>query len=192
MAITTLANVKEYLAIPSGTTTEDDLITDLMNASITFIQSETDQYFEPVAETRYYGIKNCEYRKLFLDEYLQTITTLTNGDSDATEISSSNYILMPKNRNAYKEIWLKSSSIYSWESDIDDGEFIVVEGTWGLFSSVPDDIRRIADRLTAYFYRQKDNHQDFDRTVIASSGVILPANVPSDIMRTIYHYRKIL
>lgn len=39
-ALTTLANTKQALGVPSGTTTDDTLITDLINAATKFIQNE--------------------------------------------------------------------------------------------------------------------------------------------------------
>ena len=192
MALTTLAKVKSYLGIPTATTTDDDLITSFMNSSISFITQETDQIFEPTTLTKYYGKDSVDGRKLLLDEYIQSVDTVTNGDTEETEIASSNYFLMPKNKNAFTEIWLTSSSIYSWEYDDSEGEFITIEGSFGLFSSVPTIIEHTANRLTAYLYRQKDNHQDLDRAVVASSGVILPSSIPTDVLRVLKDYRKII
>lgn len=192
MAYTTTAKIKEYLGIPFNLNTDDDLISDLLLRATEIINKETGQKFEPVTLTKEYGYQTVDRfnypRTLMLDDYLQTVTTLTNGDG--TVITYDQYILLPKNRNAYTSIVLKSNAD-GWTFDDMYDSFISVAGTWGLFSSVPADVEHYTIRLIAYLYKQKDNHQDLDRTLIAGNTTILPQSMPNDILGFFKRYRKV-
>lgn len=192
MAYTTLAKVKEYLGIASDITTDDTLLGDIILRATEIIDAETGQSFEPYTATKEYGYQSIDRynfpRTLYLDDYLQTITTLTNGDG--VVITSDKYTLLPKNRNAYTSIVLKSDAD-GWTFDDMYDSFISVAGTWGLFSTVPKDVEHFTIRLVAYLYKQKDNHQDLDRTLIAGNTTILPQSLPSDISSFFRRYRKV-
>lgn len=198
MAYTTTAKIKEYLGIPSDVTTDDTLLGDILLRASDIIEAETGQSFEPVTLTKEYFRTSVNYDYdnvvtyghryyLELDEYLQTVTTLTNGDSSV--IPSTGYILLPKNKNAYTKIYLKST--YSWEFPDLQESTISVTGTWGLFGTVPKDVEHFTIRLVAYLYKQKDNHQDLDRTLIAGNTTILPQSMPNDIIGFFKRYRKV-
>lgn len=188
MAYTTLAKVKAYLGIPTGTTDDDTLLDDLILRAVDIIESETGNNFEPVTETRYFDHTYVHYRTLNLEDFLQTVTTLTNGDGNV--ISNSDYTLMPKNRSAYTQIVLKSSVDGFTFEDLHDS-FISVAGTWGIYSAVPKDVEHYTIRLVSYLYKQKDNHQDLDRTLIAGNTTILPQSMPMDMFNFFRRYRKI-
>ena len=188
MAYTTLENVKTYLGIPTVTTSDDALITNLMQQSIDFIDRYVGYKFESFSDTRYFE-SNCIIElSLLLDYPLLSISTLTNGDS--TTILSSQYRLYPLNSEAKWEIGFKSTSTVFWNfTNYDD--VIAVAGAWGLFSSCPSEITHISNRLAAYLYRQKDNTGDLDRTVALASGYLLPQNLPNDLMQVLNKYRRI-
>jgi len=191
MAYTTTAKIKEYLGIPSDVTTDDTLIGDILTRATTIINSETGQSFEPVTLTKEYFRSSIDFNHypyyLELDEYLQTVTALTNGNGEV--IPSNGFILLPKNRNAYTKILLKSD--YSWEFDDLYESTISIVGTWGLFSTVPADVTHFTIRLVSFLYKQKDNHQDLDRTIIAGDSTILPQSLPSDMYNFFRRYRKV-
>lgn len=194
MAYTTLAKVKTYLGIESDNTVDDSLLTDLLSRAVTMIEKETGQNFEPVTATKEFSRECIDYnsipRVLYLDKYyLQTLTEVTNGNSQT--IPNSDLVLTPKNQSAYTKIHIKSSSTHSWEFDDLYDSFISVEGTWGLFATVPADVEHYTIRLIAYLYKQKDNHQDLDRTLIAGNTTILPQSMPNDILGFFKRYRKI-
>lgn len=188
MAYATLDNVKIYLGLEEDVNDDDLLLEDLILRATSIIDSETGNHFEPVADTKYYDHTCTDLRTLQLADYLQTVTTLTNGD-DAV-ISPSHYILMPKNQQAYTQIILKSVASGWTFNDLYES-FISVEGTWGMFSTVPKDVEHYTIRLVAYLYKQKDNHQDLDRTLIAGNTTILPQSMPTDMLNFFRRYRKI-
>lgn len=192
MAYTTLELVKEYLGISDDTVTDDDLLEDIILRATEIINKETGQKFEPYTATKEYGYQCVDRynlpRVLELDEYLQTITTLTNGDG--TVIPSTDYTLQPKNKSAYSKIVLKSNAA-GWTFDDMYDSFISINGTWGLYPTVPKDVEHYTIRLVAYLYKQKDNHQDLDRTLIAGNATILPQSMPNDIIGFFKRYRKV-
>lgn len=188
MAYATLAEIKQYLGIDTLITTDDTLLTALLARATAIINNETGNSFEPVTLTKMYDHSKVKYRTLELDEYLQTITTLTNGNDEV--IPGTDYILLPKNMNAYSQIVLKSS-VSGWEFEDLYDSFITVVGTWGFYAVVPSDVTHYTIRLVSYLYKQKDNHQDLDRTLIAGNTTILPQSLPSDMINFFKRYRKI-
>lgn len=187
MAYVTVERIKGYLGIEEEETSDDVLLEELLLSSEDFIDKYTGNTFVSVSKTKYYQHSNLVGRTLVLDDYLQSITTLTNGDGNI--LTSEKYILMPKNGSAYSEILLKSD--YSWEFDDILESFITIVGMWGLFSTAPQEIAHATIRLVSYLYRQKDNHQDLDRTIVAGNSTILPQNLPIDVKMILNKYRKI-
>lgn len=187
MAYTTLESVKEYLGIEEEEDTDDSLLESLILTSEDFIDKYTSNSFESVEKTKHYFHYSLVKNTLILDDFIQSVTTLTNGDGNI--IPSNQYILLPKNGSAYTEILLKSS--YSWEFDDIDESFITVNGMWGLYSTAPSEISHATIRLTSYLYRQKDNHQDIDRTIVTGNSTILPQSLPADLRMILGKYRKI-
>lgn len=191
MAYTTTAKIKEYLGIPSAVTTDDTLLGDLLLRASQIINDETGQSFEAVTATKLYYRNSISFNTLpyylELDEYCQTVTELVNGNGQI--IPSNGYILLPKNKKAFTKIYLKSD--YSWEYDDLYESFVSVTGTWGLYATCPKDVEHYTIRLVTYLYKQKDNHQDLDRTLIAGNTTILPQSMPNDILGFFKRYRKV-
>ena len=113
--------------------TDDALLSDLLDRITVMMNSYLGRAQTAAAGTRYYS-KDAQDpdngRILWVDADLQTITTLTNGDSDATVIPDTEYWLLDRNSGPpYYAIELESASTYSWEWD-EDG-WVSVLGTWG-------------------------------------------------------------
>jgi hypothetical protein len=133
--------------------TDDDLVQDALEDAASYIESWTGKIFEAETDTRYYRQEAVDWLTLYLDRDCLTVTELLEGDENATEITSANYWLLPRNAGPpYRRIELKADSDYSWDWTT-DGE-ISVTGTWGYSASAPNDIRRAAVVLAAYLYRQ--------------------------------------
>jgi len=168
--------------------TDDDLIEDCIDDAVEYIESRTGKSFVATTDTRYYRQEAVNYLTLTLDEDLLTVTTLTKGDEDGTEIDSDDYWLLPRNEGPpYRRIELKENSDHSWDWTT-DGE-ISVAGTWGFSSNPPDDILRAVKVLAAYFYRQKDT-QVFDVVAVPEAGVItIPQGIPATVNKIIAKYQ---
>ena len=178
MAYTTLAAVKRYLDIDSDD--DDVLLSELIDRAQDAIDDYTGRVFEAATETRYYESGAVKDRTLYLDRDLLSITTLTNGDSSSTAITSTDYWLVPRNDGPpYYGIRLKSSVSTTWEFDVD--YWVTVVGTWGWSTTAPAAIQQACIRWAAYMYRQKDASV-FDTTAIPDQGVILsPQGIPRDV-----------
>jgi len=169
--------------------TDNELLEDLLEEAVAYIESRTGKIFEAVTNTRYYRQDAVDYLTLYLDEDLLTVTTLTEGDEDGTEIPLTDYWLLPRNDGPpYRRIELKADSDYSWDWAT-DGE-ISVEGTWGFSATAPGDIVRAAVKLAAYLYRQKDS-QVWDVVAVPDAGIIqVPQGIPATVKRIIAKYQN--
>lgn len=187
MGYANLADLKDYLGISDSTTTDDMLLSNLIRRASAAIDTYCGRKFEATTATRHYEADAVDGCYLYLDDDLLSVTTLTNGDSDATTIASTEYWLWPRNDGPpYNAIRLEANSDYSWEVDTD--YMISVEGEWGWSKSAPADVAHACVRLSAYYYQQKDT-PTFDTTVIPEAGVItVPQGIPHDVRLLIDPY----
>lgn len=171
--------------------TDDDLLEDLLDRVTARIEIETSRNFEAETKTNYYDSSaySTEDHLLYLSDDLLTITTLTNGDSDATEIPDTEYRLLPRNEGPpYWSIKLHSDSTYYWEWDTDG--WVSVAGTWGYSATPPDDIVEACLEWTAYTYRLRDS-QVFDVSAFPVDGVIqIPKGIPLSVRLALEPYVK--
>jgi len=192
MMYITAEDLRRYLGAEA--TTQDDLLQEAISDAQTYIESQTNRWFEARTATRYFErAKRDEHNSaiLHLDADLLTVTTLTNGDSDGTEITSDYYWLLDRNEGPpYHQIQLTSGDGYYWQWDEDC--WVSVLGTWGYSATPPADIRRACTALAAYFYRQKDA-QTFDTTAVVESGaLVIPQGIPATVDRILLRYRKMI
>ncbi|RLC82299.1 MAG: hypothetical protein DRJ03_19235 [Chloroflexi bacterium] len=168
---------------------DDTLLGQLLDRATSAIESYTGWIFEAASDTRYFDSDAVEDSVLWVGGDLVSITTLTNGDDDGTEISSDDYRLLPRNDGPpYHAIQMLSDTTTTWEFDV-DGEVSIL-GSWGYSASPPDDIVHACIRLAAYFYRQKDA-QVFDVTAIPDAGVIqIPQGIPADVRLILSRYPR--
>ena len=117
-----------------GTGQTVDLLKVIVSASQQ-VERETQRYFVPRVQTRYYDGRawdrggNVVKGELYLDRDLQTLTSLTNGDT--TTISSTDYTLAPRNSETGKTIIrLIPTSGVGWTNDTGDPEGVAVAGIW--------------------------------------------------------------
>jgi len=189
MAYADLGDLRGYLDIVDAS--DDAILQEALDDAKAWIDGYTNRVFEAVTQTRYYQRDAIYWRGkhlLVVDRDLLTITTLTNGDADATAIPATEYWLWPRNDTPYWGIRLETDSAYDWEFDTD--YWVSVAGTWGYSATCPDDIRRAALHLAAFFYRQKDS-QVFVTTAMPEAGVItIPQGIPATVMRVVERYQK--
>jgi len=191
MSYIEVGELKDYLGITE--TTDDALIGDAIADAVDYIERETHRVFTATTLTKYYGreaLDPCNSKLLHLDDDLLTITTLTNGDSSSTAITSADYTLLPRNSTPYHAILLTTNGSSYWQFDTD--YWVSVAGTWGYTATPPGDIKRATTVLAAYYYHQKDS-QVFDTTAIPEAGVItIPAGIPATVTRIIGKYTEYL
>lgn len=190
MAYASLAQVKSYLGIATDETTDDVLLDALLKRATKAIETYCGRKFEATTATRYYEMDAVEGTYLYLDDDLISVTTLTNGDSDSTAITSTYYWLWPRSDGPpYHAIrLLDSQTTHSWECD--SGYMISVLGSWGWSATPPEDVAHACIRYSAYMYHQKDSGA-YDVTVFPAEGVItVPQGIPADVKILLSPYRR--
>lgn len=192
MSYVTLSDVKTYSGI--SLSTDDSLITSLIDRAQKAIETKTHRIFEAsVDTTKYFSVDNTGWRTLYFDEDICAITTIkTNADngSGGIIIPSTDYVTEPRNRTPYYAIKILSSSSYDWEYTDDPENGISITGKWAYSLTPPDDIKHACIRLVNYYYHQKDAAV-FDTTAIPDAGVIqIPQGIPADVEILLSPYVK--
>jgi len=186
MAYVSVAEFKQYQGISEAT--DDALIQALIAGAQADIESHYGIEFEATEDTRYYEHDAVDGLSLTLGKWLLSITTLTNGDSDATVIPDTEYFLIDRSGPPYYEIRLKANSTYSWELDTD--YWISVLGEWGWSETADANIKLACNRYTAYLYHQKDSGV-YDVTTFPEQGMIIvpKGGMPGDVKSLLDPYR---
>lgn len=119
-------------------TEDDNLLHHYAIKASRIIDRECARVFYPKVETRIYDIPKT--RKLKFDKDLLSVTTLTNGDD--SEISSSEYFLLPYNESPKYALELEPASASIWQIDASGGRYqkgvIDVLGVWGCHDEYGD------------------------------------------------------
>ena len=194
MAYTTLADVKEYLSIPSATTDDDDLITDLIARAQAAIDTHCRDTFEASADTdvTFDAVADVDGPELYFGRHtFASITSITNGDG--TTVASTSYVTQPRNDTPYFAVRLLSSKGISWTYEDDPEDAITVSGKRAYSTSAPADIVQACVRFVAWMYRQKDTSADVDRPLLTGDGnIIMPSAIPNDVKAKLEPYRRLV
>jgi hypothetical protein len=136
MAYCTLADVKQYLNIPTGTTTDDDLLSVIIAAAHQRINDYTKRRFEAVADaTRYFDAsQDTDGRVLELGYDISHISAVTNENGSA--VASTEYITSPRNLTPWREIILRSTGTTTWGFTTTPEDAITVTGRWAVMDRV--------------------------------------------------------
>jgi len=152
------------------------------------VEAYTRRVFETGADaTRYYGSEALDGQWLHLDADLYSLTSIANGDSSATAVSTDDITLFPMNEGPpYHKLRLDTNSSSVWEVDTD--YWIGVTGKWAYCDTPPSAIVRATLRWAGYLYQQKD--APYTRTIAnTATGIVeIPATVPDDVYELIDPY----
>lgn len=188
MAYATLTELRAYIKATS--TSDNDLLTDLLARAQALIDHHTGRTFEASGDTtRYFRVADARGRELRLDADLCQITSVTNGDGNT--VASTQYTVEPRNTTPWHTIRLKSASAVYWtySTDAEDDE-IAIAGRWAYSLVAPADISQATIRWAAYLYRQKDASV-FDVTATPELGVLtIPQGIPQDVRVMLAPYRR--
>lgn len=199
MGYTTLETVKLYLDIPDEDENDDEILQLLIEEAQKVIETFCRQVFEVTEDsTKYFRLLplnrggKFDGRSLFLDDPLYEITTIVNGDGVA--FSPTDYVTTPWDEPPFFVIELRQSTGVVWRpnSTYPSETVIAVVGKWGYSLSAPDDIRHATTRLAAWFYNQRKNSSDMDRTISVGDMTILPSRIPSDVYDLIKSYQRVV
>ena len=181
MAYCTTAWVKSLVDIKSPG--DDNLIDSLIDAAQQAIDGYCHRSFEASADTTRYIDAVGDHvrgRVLHLDDIgeLAAVTTITNGDG--VEVTSGEYVLVPRNKTPYTAIRLLGSSGKTWTYSTDWEDAISITGRWAYSSSAPAIIQEACASLAAFYYRQKDAPFT-DVTAVEVGVVVRPVGIPTHI-----------
>jgi len=174
---------------------DDALIGGIITRAIAIVEEYTGRVFEASSDIKKFDAElDVDGRTLFLNsEDLVSVTSIINGDSDAGDITSSDYVLEPRNVVPKFAITLRAASTAYWSQDTDSNnvEAISVDGKWGYSASPPADIKQAVIRLTLWLYKQRSTEIELDRPLLTNDGVtILPSRWPGDVMSILNQYKK--
>jgi hypothetical protein len=189
---TTLQNIKDRLNPSSDvvSATDDTFLERVVEGVSRWIDGETGRQFFCSIETRLYDVPEDE--TLWFDCDYYSLTTVTNGDG--TELTTSDYRVLPTNTTPKYGIELKDSSLYVWMPDAngDDDAVISVAGSVGYSVTAPFDIRETCEDIVVNIYKRRDgNNSSADSVVTAGGLVITPKDVSAMTRKTLARYVRV-
>ena len=198
----TLAQVREFGKFKSGETDDDDLLTNLITRVSAMFDAWTGYHsgFVPSDdETRYYDADaiavdayddGVRVGDLLLEDTLVSITSLTNGDGDATAISSDDYFLMPRSFERKHFIRIKEASSVDFEFDTDG--YVVVAGKYGYTLTTPEDVRQAVIEAVLHLYdRAKNKRHSGNEVKQSMDGIQITLNsMPKSFKAAVDQYKK--
>jgi hypothetical protein len=186
----TIDQLQTRLGMP-GTLAAD--ITANMNLALTnasaIIDEQTHRHFEAMTDsTRLHDYATfVEGRRLWLQGDLAQVTSVTNGDGQAIQLTSIK--TDPLYNTPYFGLTLKTNSSQYWSNGNAD---IAVTGRWAYSVTAPDAIVQATLRLAEWFYRQPSNALDLDRAVIVGNTTIAPSAIPADVFVILRPYMRVV
>jgi hypothetical protein len=147
-----LWNLKGYMGL--GTETDQDW---LLQQCLDNAEGAIDEY----CRRSFVGTPGTVYANRFeqdrvrnntfwLQEDLHTLVSLTLGDSQSVPLGS--IWLQPREGPPYRGIQLKSSFVYTWNTDQD----MVIAGTWGVGTVAPYAVQQATLEYATFLFRGKD------------------------------------
>jgi len=186
-----LETLKDYLDISD---TGDDIILEgAIERAQAAIETFTNRVFEAASDTKYYTWDAVDGLWLWLDADLHSLTSIANGDSSGTAVSTDDITLWTgDSRNVgppYNKLRLDDGSDSTWQVDTD--YYIEVTGEWGYSSTPPADIVQATVRWAAYMYQQKDAAYTRIVASTATGTVEIPEAIAGDIVALLNPYRRL-
>lgn len=176
--LTTLAKVRQLLGFADDSTSDDDLIEDvLIPAASTMIENYCKTYFGTLQSSirldanRPYLYGNVLYFRTDVQGVDSFIVNATN------TLTSADYDLLPYNEPPYAMARLRTGA--TWGVIDNEGAFIIT-GTLGRGVNVPSDVQYAATRLTTWLYQTRDNKGDI---FIADNTATIPAEAPPMVFK---------
>ena len=191
MAYLTVAEAKAFIGGISASS-DDALLSDLIDAAETFIETYTDRAFKVAADsTRTFDAnEDTDGRMLWLDDDLCAITTVTtNADGTGTALTEdTDFVTVPKNEAPYYALKMLGSTTNYWTYTDDPELGITIAGKWGWSTTPPNDILNACKDIVKNIYRSRDANAE--TVVLAAGMVITPNSVPKLTLRILDAYRR--
>ena len=187
----TLADFKLQKRVSSSNAYDDTSIEAIIESAARDVDVLTATCFYARSETRYFAVP--EGRELCLDDYLITVSTLTNGDG--TVLTTADYNLWPRNSSPKTKIILNATGGVSWlPSTSTNSDYpISLVATWGYAAAAPVNIKQLCLELAVLKYEQREGQQNTTNTttIMLPSGVLsAPAGFPARMADVTSYYRR--
>lgn len=193
-AYVSVEELKEYLGITKVDPDLDNFLQDQISRAQKMIESATQRIFIADTDTtRTFSDHDCissDHREIYLDHDLCAITSVLNGDDEVVPLSS--IITYPRNSSPFSELHIDKTADIRFAYQEDTTKTVRITGRWAYGLEVPEDIKQATIRLSAYIYRQRDNAQDLERTIVIGGQVLLPPDLPSDIKTILMPYLTLI
>jgi len=208
------ASRSDFLAYMSPTdinadTTDDPVVDMLVEAASRKIDEITQRTFYARTETHLfdapvltgfapmtgyplnYFTTSRNSSKIYFDDDLLSVTTLTNGDGSV--IASANYLLYPANRTPKYAISLKDTTGVVWQADSSGSylQCISLAGSWGYASTTPTDIHAACLDMAVSAYKARFGNSINQSATVTAAGIVLtPRDWSDDTRRTLQTYQR--
>lgn len=197
--LTTLEAVKRQLGLitnVNGTmvdnTDDDDIISTYITEASQLFETETRySFFATGGATLTYNLTPPDIygRKLFFGKPILAIDRVLNGDG--SEITASDYTLLPNNDSPKYALQLTTYSNVFWQVSPTTGyaQAITINGTTGYCDTgdQPSDVTLAATKLAAHLYLTRDN---MGQIQVAEGFVSIPSDTPKLVLRIINNYKR--
>jgi hypothetical protein len=193
MPYTTLAIVKDYLGIPSGTTSEDTPLTAAINAAQELVDGYTNETFETVSEARVFLAGDPE---LLLVDRFNTTTglvvktdTSNDGTYDTTLTVTTDFLVQPFNAAPYNALLNVSGQ---WPRYASQRPAVQVTAAWGdqISTGVPYGVQQAALILAARLYQRKASPLGI-MTGFADYGIARISRTDPDVAALLQPHKRI-
>lgn len=200
-ALTTVATVKEYLQRDVNDTSDENLITRLINVASERIEKHCDRHFEQATYTEKYRGNNRQL--LRLNQY--PVTAVASVTVSESAVDSGDYEILTEEGMLYNE------NLWTWSGyqaglvgeDVGSKRNIEVQYTAGyvlpkdetdgppaVVRTLPYDLEQACIMLVAYYIKTDIDHYS---TVFAESGnaISRPTKMPPHVVELLKPYRRL-
>lgn len=193
MAYTTLAVLKDYLGIPSATSTEDTPLTAAIDAAQDLVDGFTNTTFETVTEARVY---RADDPGVLLVDQFHTLTGLVvktdssnDGTYDTTLTSPTNFLVQPFNEPPFTSLLNVSGD---WPRYNSGRPAVQVTAAYGdqNNASVPYAVQQAALILAARLYQRQASPLGI-MTGFADYGIARISKVDPDVTALLQQYKRL-
>jgi hypothetical protein len=136
----------------------DPAMESVIEAVSRWIDNYCGRTFYARTETRKYNVPTDanSRRTLWLDDDLQSITTLTNGDAEV--LTTADYCLQPANSTPKWAVTIKQASSKYWAQDSSGNteQVISIAGSWGYSTSAPKPVKEACILESIRLFKRRD------------------------------------
>lgn len=193
--LTTVADVREYLQLPTAQTDQNLFIQTLITQASIAIMRYAQREFAPAVTATARKFPYARGGVINLAPYdLRTVTSIeidTDTD-DETALTTDDYRLLPVTSpdGTYTSVQIRGYSLGPDSSltDYDRYREVTITGNWG-FSAVPTDVKLAANIMVGWLLRQ---HSSMPGVGVENLGDRFgPVMWPSSVRQLLDHYRVI-